>query len=227
MAESESVSTRSSRLREEPGDWRAAAASPFVAGPEHLDLSVDVLSRAFDADPVTDWYLRADRRRAWALRNQFLGILGGWALALEHTYLAQDGGACAVFLPPDPDPRERGWLEWVQLLRRVQRNTGWVRLHRVVRLIVAMDRHHPRQPLHYYLWFLGVEPRRAGHGVGSVLLETVLAKYDREGVPSYLENSNPKNRRFYERLGYRSRGEYRPVFGGPPLDPMWREAISR
>ncbi|MFI5399869.1 MAG: GNAT family N-acetyltransferase [SAR324 cluster bacterium] len=204
--------------------WRAAAAAPFAAQAQHLDIAVAVLSRAFDADPVTDWYLRADGRRAWALRNQFVGILGGWALALGHTYLAQDGGACAVFLPPDPHPEMRGAMEWLQLLRRVRRNTGWARLDRVVRLIAAMDRHHPKQPAHYYLWFLGVDPDRAGRGVGSILLDAVLGGYDREGVPTYLENSNPKNRGFYERLGYRSRGEYRPLFGGPPLDPMWRPA---
>ena len=43
-------------------------------------------------------------------------------------------------------------------------------------------------------------------------------------MPTYLENSNPKNHRFYERHGYVSRGAYRPVWGGPVLDPMWREA---
>jgi GNAT superfamily N-acetyltransferase len=204
--------------------WRAAASAPIVAGAEQLEACVSVLSRAFDADPVTDWYLRPDARRAWALRNQFAGILGGWVLALGHTWLAPDGGACAAFLPPDPHPERRGLVEWLQLLPRLRANTGWARLPRVVRLIVAMDRHHPPQPPHYYLWFLGVDPARAGHGVGSLLLEAVLAHYDREGVPTYLENSNPKNRRFYERHGYVSRGEYRPVWGGPTLEPMWREA---
>jgi GNAT superfamily N-acetyltransferase len=202
--------------------WRAAAAAPIVAGPEHLEACVSVLCRAFADDPVTTWYTRADAWRAWALRNSFEGILGGWILALGQTWLAADGGACAAFLPPDPDPERRSLGEWLWLLRRVRPNTGWARLQRLVRLIVAMDRHHPHQPPHYYLWLLGVDPARAGHGVGALLLETVLAQYDREGVPTYLENSNPKNRRFYERLGYVSRGAYRPLFGGPPMDPMWR-----
>ena len=206
----------------ETAAWRAAAAAPIVAGPEHLEACVTVLSRAFDTDPVTDWYLRADARRGEALRNQFVGILGGWVLGLGHTWLATDGGACAAFLPPDPHPERRGVVDWLQLLPRLHANAGWARLPRVVRLIVAMDRHHPPQPPHYYLWFLGVDPARQGHGLGGALLDAVLAHYDRDGVPTYLENSNPKNRRFYERLGYVSRGEYRPVWGGPPLDPMWR-----
>jgi GNAT superfamily N-acetyltransferase len=210
---------------ETPAAWRAAAAAPFVAGPQDLEACVRVLSRAFDADPVTDWYLRTDGRRAWALRNQFTGILGGWALGLGHTWLASDGGACAVFLPPDPDPERRGLAEWLFLLSRIRHNTGWARLPRVVRLILAMDAHHPPQPPHYYLWFLGVDPARAGHGVGEALMRAVLSHYDREGVPTYLENSNPRNTRFYARLGYVGRGAYRPYFGGPVLEPMWRDPI--
>jgi GNAT superfamily N-acetyltransferase len=207
--------------------WRAAAAAPIVAGPEHLEACVTVLSRAFDTDPVTDWYLRADARRCAALRNQFVGILGGWVLSLGHTWLAADGGACAAFLPPDPHPERRGLLEWPGLLRRIQPNTGWARLPRVVRLMVAMERHHPAQPPHYYLWFLGVDPARQGHGVGGALLGALLAHYDRAGVPTYLENSNPKNHRFYESHGYVSRGAYRPVWGGPEMEPMWRGVGGR
>ncbi|HUJ75394.1 MAG TPA: GNAT family N-acetyltransferase [bacterium] len=207
--------------------WRAAAAAPFVAQAQHLEAAVAVLCKAFDRDPVTDWYLRTDAKRAWALRNQFVGILGGWALELGHTYLAQDEGACAVLLPPDPEHQGRGVLEWVQLVERVRHNTGWARLHRVLRLIIAMDRHHVRTAPHAYLWFLGVDPARAGHGVGAVFLDAVLAHYDRQQVPTYLENSNPRNQPFYQRLGYHSLGEYRPLFGGPPLEPMWREARAR
>jgi GNAT superfamily N-acetyltransferase len=207
--------------------WRAAAAAPSVAQARHLDAAVAVLARAFDADPVTDWFLRADARRPQALRGMFTGILGGWVLALGQTYLAADGGACAVFLPPDPEPEAHGAGYWLGLAANILPATGAARLGRGLRLIHTMHRHHPVRPLHYYLWFLGVAPERAGHGVGATLLDAVLTRYDREGVPTYLENSNPRNRRFYERLGYRSRGEYRPVFGGPPLDPMWREAAAR
>ena len=207
--------------------WRAAAAAPFVAQAGDLDTAVAVLARAFDADPVTDWFLRADARRSEALRGMFTGILGGWALALGQTYLAADGGACALFLPPDPEVQGRSVRDWLELAWRILPTTGVARLGRGLRLIHTMDSHHPRQPPHYYLWFLGVHPARAGLGVGSILLDAVLARYDREGVPTYLENSNPRNRRFYERHGYRSRGEYRPLGGGPPLDPMWREAASR
>jgi ribosomal protein S18 acetylase RimI-like enzyme len=212
-----------------PEIWRRAAAAPFVAKPEHLEAAVTVLTKAFATDPITVWYLRADARQGWALRNQFVGILGGWALGLGHTYLAQDGGACAVFLPPEPNPEGRGSdgrsvSEWLSLLWRIRRNTGVVRLQRGIRLIAAMDQHHPHSPPHAYLWFLGVDPERAGHGVGSSLLTTILAAYDKDGVPTYLENSNPKNTAFYRRHGYRSLGEYHPLLGGPPLDPMWRDA---
>ncbi|HEX7927211.1 MAG TPA: GNAT family N-acetyltransferase [bacterium] len=205
--------------------WREAAAHPRIATLADLEPCVRVLSAAFAEDPVTVWYLRADRWKAWALRRQFEGILGGWVLELGHTWIAADGGACAVFLPPDDDPQRRGLLEWPWLLRRLRPNTGWLRLPRAVRLIATMEAHHPATPPHYYVWFLGVDPARQGHGLGEALMRAVLARYDTEGVPSYLENSNPRNTRLYERLGYVTREAYRPLWGGPELVGMWRECL--
>jgi ribosomal protein S18 acetylase RimI-like enzyme len=203
--------------------WRHAAQEPFVARAEHLDVAVSVLSRAFSNDPVTDWFLRADARREAALQGMFRSILGGWALDLGHTYLAADGGACALFLPPDDEPTQRGPLGWAQLAWQIRSTTGLARLARGLRLIRTMERHHPAAP-HAYLWFLGVAPERQGHGLGKTLLRAILAQYDRAGVATYLENSNPKNTRFYEQLGYREQGEFRAEPDAPPLLPMWRKA---
>ncbi len=208
-------------------EWRSAARQPLVAQGKHLDQAVSVLSRAFSSDPVTDWFVRADARRGAALQGMFLGILGGWVLEMGHTYLSADGGSCAVFLPPEAEHGQRSMLDWAQLIWQIRRTTGLARLARGVRLIHAMDRHHPAVPPHYYLWFLGVDPERQGYGLGSILMQAVLARYDGEGVPTYLENSNPKNARFYDRLGFRGRGEFRAAPYAPPLQQMWREAAGR
>jgi ribosomal protein S18 acetylase RimI-like enzyme len=202
--------------------WRAAAAAPRIAAAQDLDVCVRVLTAAFLDDPVHVWYLRDDRREA-ALRRQFHGILEHWVLPLRTTWLAADGGACAMFLPPDPAPERRGLRGWLSLLRAIQPNTGWARLPRAIRLIGAMDAHHPPAPLHYYLWYLGVDPARQGHGIGESLMRAVLAHYDAAGVPTYLENSKPRNTRFYERLGYVGEPAFTPWFGGPAMIPMWRK----
>jgi len=39
-------------------------------------------------------------------------------------------------------------------------------------------------------------------GLGSILLRHAVARSDREGVPAYLESSNPRNISLYERYGF-------------------------
>lgn len=60
----------------------------------------------------------------------------------------------------------------------------------------------PRTP-HAYLTLLGVAPEAHGGGHGMALLRAALADYDRAGIATYLESSNPANDARYEKLGYR------------------------
>ena len=45
--------------------------------------------------------------------------------------------------------------------------TGWPRFGRLAAMRAAMDRHHPLERPHDYLFFLGVVPEAQGHGIGS------------------------------------------------------------
>ena len=89
----------------------------------------------------------------------------------------------------------------------------------------AMDKNHPHER-HFYLSFIAVAPRFQGMGLGSALLESTLARIDEAGVPAYLENSNPKNTRLYERHGFVRRKNIAPP-GAPPLLAMWRDGRNR
>src|SRR5208283_617616 len=89
----------------------------------------------------------------------------------------------------------------------------------------AMERNHPKER-HFYLSFIAVAPRLQGLGLGSAVLEATLARVDAAGMPAYLENSNPKNTRLYERHGFVVRKSISPA-GAPPLLAMWREAKAR
>ena len=90
--------------------------------------------------------------------------------------------------------------------------------------IAAMEKHHPPEPPHWYLFFLGVAPHLRGQGVGSAILEATLKRVDDDRRPAYLDNSNPKNTRLYERAGFRVVSEYRARKDAPPIWGMWRDA---
>ena len=70
---------------------------------------------------------------------------------------------------------------------------------------------------------LGTDPRHQGRGVGSALLEPILARCDADRVPAYLESSKRSNVPFYERHGFRVLGEL-AIAGGPVIWRMQREA---
>jgi len=91
------------------------------------------------------------------------------------------------------------------------------------RIGAAAEKVHPHEP-HWYLEALGVHPRHHGRGVGSALMAVGLERADADGLPCYLETSDPANETFYRRLGFEviaPRLEH--VAGGPPYLGMRRE----
>lgn len=89
---------------------------------------------------------------------------------------------------------------------------------------LALER-RPLQERHWYLEQIVVAPDQRGAGIGGALLRHHLARIDAEGLPAYLEASDPRNQVFYERHGFRPVGD--PIElpdDGPRLQPMWRDA---
>jgi GNAT superfamily N-acetyltransferase len=204
---------------------RASTAAPKVAGLADAPAVIDILNAAFAEDPIMDWMIRADEQRTAVRRQMFEVVIGGGVLPLGHTYFS--GGAAAAWVPPNAAPPAPGIVEQIGLFPRMVRMTGWSRLTRLLAVMDAMPKHHPKAPPHFYLYFLGVDPAWRGKGLGSLMLEATLAKVDAAGAPAFLENSNPKNTRLYERHGFRRREIYRPRADAPPFEAMWREPGGR
>jgi hypothetical protein len=57
------------------------------------------------------------------------------------------------------------------------------------------------------------------------MMEACLKRVDTAREAAYLENSNPKNTRLYERSGFKTRKSISPP-GAPPLLAMWRDAVT-
>jgi GNAT superfamily N-acetyltransferase len=94
-------------------------------------------------------------------------------------------------------------------------------LERLIILDAAMAAAHPHEP-HWYLNVIGTVPERQGTGLGGRTMAPVLAICDADGLPAYLESSNPRNMTLYRRQGFEQTGEI-PLPDGPSLYPMWRE----
>ncbi len=202
-----------------------AAANPRRASEADSAPLARLFAAAFANDPVIDWIARRGPKRARALERFFFGILRSRAIPFGEVWMADDASAAAAWLPPGVPANSGGLIEQLQLLPTFLRLCGFPRLMRGSAIGDAMERHHPTES-HFYLSFVAVAPRLQGMGLGSAILETSLARIDAAGAPAYLENSNPKNTRLYERHGFVVRKSISPA-GAPPLLAMWRPATAR
>lgn len=55
---------------------------------------------------------------------------------------------------------------------------------------------------YWYTALVGIDPAHQGKGLGQKLLQPMLARCAREGVPVWLETETESNVRFYEHLGF-------------------------
>lgn len=97
------------------------------------------------------------------------------------------------------------------------------RVPKAIGALTAIEKQHPEEP-HYYLEVLGTRNDRQGKGVGSAVISEMLVRCDREGLPAYLETSNPRNVPFYSRHGFEVREEVSCGRGAPTCTSLWRPA---
>ncbi len=64
------------------------------------------------------------------------------------------------------------------------------------------------------------DPER--RGIGGRLLSFGVARVDAEGMPAYLESSNPRNIGLYERHGFRVTRVLDLPGGAPTATAMWK-----
>jgi GNAT superfamily N-acetyltransferase len=92
---------------------------------------------------------------------------------------------------------------------------------RMIGALTAIEKVHPKEE-HYYLEVLGTHQGSQSKGVGSAVITHVLERCDAEGMPAYLESSNPRNIPFYARHGFETTREIEVGKGAPTVTAMWR-----
>ena len=191
---------------------RTAAVKPVTAADE--DAAIDVVVRAFRADPAARW-LYPDSNQYSVNFPNFVKVFGGTAFEHGSAYTIDDYAGAALWLPPEVHPDEEA------LAGLIQRSVPEHRLEEVFAVFQQMDSYHPSEP-HWYLPLIGVDPAQQGGGYGSALMEHALIRCDRDQKLAYLESSNPKNISLHERHGFELLGTIQ-VGGSPPICPMLRK----
>ncbi|HTU06929.1 MAG TPA: GNAT family N-acetyltransferase [Trebonia sp.] len=197
---------------------QASKVNVVRADASDADKLTDVLSVAFQEDPVSKWLFPDDVERE-RINPLFFRPFVDMTLEEGEIYTTDDRVAAALWLPVDvaehADPPDLGEL-FAPIL-------GPVYAARVAAFDKRSTANHPTHASHYYLPFIGVQPDQHGHGIGAALLRDRLTALDEQGVPAYLEASSLDSARLYERLGFRRLGQTTDIPGAPSLYPMWRD----
>jgi len=196
----------------------ATATTTRLTTAADLPVVTATIAAAFHDDPTMRWIVPDEGRRRAIGPATFRPFVEG-IQRLGDTWMTEDGGAAALWIPPGQTvPAPEDAEAFGQALAEVLQGEE---LERMGALGAVMDANLPSEP-HAHLNLLGTVPERQGQGLGSALLEAVLPRLDREGVPAYLEATTDANRRLYERHGFVYWNDIGPD-GGPVLRRMWRE----
>jgi GNAT superfamily N-acetyltransferase len=191
-----------------------------IATIDDLETLTETITLAFAADPV--WgpamapSVDGPDHRADIWRGQLEA-----ALRFPWTWLAHEGGAVSVWIPPggtemSPE-QEDPWL------RRVIGLLGTA-ADDYVDTLGRFEEAHPHHEPHYYLSLLATHPDHRGKGLGMALLADNLARIDAEGMPAYLESTNPANDRRYRSVGFEPIGSFVTRYERAVVTTMWRTA---
>ncbi|MEV6343619.1 GNAT family N-acetyltransferase [Actinoplanes sp. NPDC051851] len=203
-----------------------AAIPPARIRPARADEIAAVgaqVSNSFD-DLAADAYLipvPADRERLMAAfftletENAFRQ---GRVEVVDHP----DGGYAAVavwFDRTQPLAEPEGYME------RLAAAVG-EHIDRFGELGELFEKNHPADP-HWHLAFLAVRRGEQSRGLGGLLMKNVHDGLDAEGLPAYLEATNPDNVRLYRRYGYQDMDPFEMYLpDGTAFYRMWRPPAS-
>ena len=184
---------------------------------DEVDAAVDTIALAFTSDPV--WRVAlgglggAELRRFWRL------YVDG-ARRYDTAFAGVDAGTVSIWIPPGGTELSEEQEAELRLLV-----TQMLAPAQVTALFELWDRfedNHPTHEPHGYLSLLATRPDLAGHGYGQAHLAADLARWDLDGVPTYLESSNPSNNHRYQRQGYVAVGQFETVLDRAVVTTMWR-----
>lgn len=179
---------------------------------------IPMMVRAFDDDPLLNWMILQDSKRARRIEGYFdhefqRSIRRGTVLTVGFGL-----GAAYWFAPTTDRP---GFFDSVREMWALMRAFGpgrWEHIERAIFEALGSET-RPR----WSLVALGVEPELQGEGIGSSLLAPILDECDRTGAPASLISSKARNVPLYERHGFVVQREAQLSDDGPMVWRMWRE----
>ncbi|WP_245953674.1 GNAT family N-acetyltransferase [Parasphingopyxis lamellibrachiae] len=177
---------------------------------------IDTLTLGFASDPFIRWLLPVSSAYL-AIAPQMTEAFGGGAIDAGSAYIAGEGKAAALWIPPglEHDDNEIGKILSANVRPEIK--------DAAKTMFADMDAYHSRYAPCWFLSMIAADPAWLGQGLGGALMKHALRRVDEDGLPAYLESSNPRNISLYLRHGFEILGEIRHG-SSPVVTPMLRPA---
>ena len=171
--------------------------------PRQIHRASDVLAASFFDYPMFTFYFPDPQRRTRYLPWYFKNILNA-ALRYGEVYTTPEVFGVIFTLPPG-HTKISIW-EYIQCGFLLTAFKLGFRNYKqsmecedfVGTTQIALMKNRP----HYYLWGLAVDPQKKVQGIGSALMQPVLAQANAQKMPIYLETHDEKNVRYYQKHGF-------------------------
>ncbi len=176
------------------------------------------LGRAFCDYPLMVYAQASDRRRAPAVTHLYGAIL--WdTFRWGEVHVTPGIAAVCAWLPPERSV-PTFWRQARAGMLQLPFRFGLAGFRKLVAYDeIAQRLHHDHAPMpHYYLSAIGVSPERQGQGLGSAVMQPMLARADEQKLHCWLDTHLPENVRLYERHGFHVAQMVEPA--GHPV-PVW------
>lgn len=192
-----------------------------IASHSDIDVVTEMIALAFASDPTWGPALaRSDGDTAHHVPYWRLFVEGAVPHGMVH--LSDGDASVAVWIPPGED--EMSAAQEGLLREIVTENLDADAQEQMFALWDRFDSNHPQTERHAYLSLLATHPDHRGQGIAQALLRDDLARFDRQGLPTYLESTNPANDHRYERAGFSIIGAFAGRVDGTVVSTMWRAA---
>ena len=174
---------------------------------------IQTITLGFAADPIARW-VWPDAKTYLEAMPRFVVAFGGAGFDHSTVYSTDCDHAAAMWLPPgiesDGDSIDAIFAATV----------APERMEELGSFFAQMDEFHPHEAC-WYLPLIAADPAQTGQGLGATLMKHALQKCDAQGLPAYLESSNPRNISLYERHGFEVMGKIETA-SSPLMTPMFR-----
>jgi hypothetical protein len=169
-----------------------------------IQLASEILADAFANNPLFQHFTHSDNRRRLNAIRSISKMMLQYADPHQAIYTTTEAiEGVAIWIPPHQFP-----LNGLRLLQAgayaLPFQLPLSKLLQSMPLFLQVEECHKTymsQP-HWYLAMLGVHSTAQNQGIGSALIQPVIAEADRENMPCYLETSTAAAVRFYQRHGF-------------------------